>query len=109
MSGLRDVIVDIVLFLSYVQYHPISIQRILYLNAPKQYARVIRRKAATIIVFIIIRDEGIVIDEIYSLSGLAEAAQSSGASNAGGRSPGYNSSLSHILSMFLFIPVLLPR
>nr|XP_050863111.1 lachesin-like isoform X2 [Vespula vulgaris] len=48
-------------------------------------------------------------DHVSIIGGLAEAAQSSGASNAGGRAPGYTSSLSHILSMFLFIPVLWPR
>ncbi|KAI4483532.1 hypothetical protein M0804_007792 [Polistes exclamans] len=48
-------------------------------------------------------------DGTLRLYGLAEAAQSSGASNASGKVPGYTSSLSHILSMFLFIPVLWPR
>lgn len=48
-------------------------------------------------------------DHVSIIGSLAEAAQSSGASNAGGRSLGYVSSFSHILSMFLFIPVLWPR
>ncbi|KAI4499609.1 hypothetical protein M0802_005179 [Mischocyttarus mexicanus] len=48
-------------------------------------------------------------EHVSIIGGLAEAAQSSGASNASGKVPGYTSSLSHILSMFLFIPVLWPR
>ncbi|XP_015183950.1 PREDICTED: lachesin-like [Polistes dominula] len=48
-------------------------------------------------------------EHVSIIGGLAEAAQSSGASNASGKVPGYTNSLSHILSMFLFIPVLWPR
>ncbi|XP_032690261.1 lachesin-like isoform X3 [Odontomachus brunneus] len=48
-------------------------------------------------------------DHVSIIGGLAEAAQSSGGSNGGGAFSGSSSSLSHILSMFLFIPILWPR
>ncbi|XP_025157834.1 lachesin isoform X3 [Harpegnathos saltator] len=48
-------------------------------------------------------------DHVSIIGGLAEAAQSSGGSNGGGAFCGSGSSLSHILSMFLFIPILWPR
>ncbi|XP_018344901.1 PREDICTED: lachesin-like [Trachymyrmex septentrionalis] len=47
-------------------------------------------------------------DHVSIIGGLAEAAQSSGASSGVGSFYG-SSSLSHILSMFFFIPILWPR
>ncbi|XP_039309515.1 lachesin isoform X3 [Solenopsis invicta] len=47
-------------------------------------------------------------DHVSIIGGLAEAAQSSGASSGVGGFSG-SSSLSHILSMFFFIPILWPR
>ncbi|EGI69173.1 hypothetical protein G5I_02103 [Acromyrmex echinatior] len=46
-------------------------------------------------------------DHVSIIGGLAEAAQSSGASSGVGGF--YGNSLSHILSMFFFIPILWPR
>ncbi|KAG7205552.1 hypothetical protein KM043_007528 [Ampulex compressa] len=48
-------------------------------------------------------------DHVSIIGGLAEAAQSSGASIGGRGFPGSTVKLSHFLSMFLFIPVLWPR
>ncbi|XP_029678338.1 lachesin-like isoform X1 [Formica exsecta] len=48
-------------------------------------------------------------DHVSIIGGLAEAAQSSGASNGVEGFSGSGSSLSHILSMFFFIPILWPR